>query len=403
MPRSEPLPSHLVPYLLVCATVALSGCGVLGQLDTEREMGSAKGASFKTRPMANPPKFTMKWAEQIAITPPWEPLTQEYAAPVVVPRSDELVVGTSLGDVLRMDASTAREVWRVSLVDEDGRARPVHASPTVSDGRVYVPTLAGAVFALDYASGEVLWRFTASDAVESSLTEADGRLLFMDSREVLYALDSSSGKVLWRYQRRTPEFFTIKGASAPVVDGDVAYCGFADGTLVAIQLDVGEPIWTADLGNEQPEFTDVDMPVIVRGEYLYAGSYAGGIYAIKRMDGQIAWRFELDSIARMVIDGEVMLLASAQGRVVAVDLTRKKQLWSFRFSTENPVELSLRAPYVFVSTSAGPLTVLDRATGAPLARWMPSHGFNTPLVVSGNRAFALSNGGYLYAMELSRR
>ncbi|MEM9798974.1 MAG: hypothetical protein AAGA20_01525, partial [Planctomycetota bacterium] len=68
-----------------------------------------------------------------------------------------------------------------------------------------------------------------------------------------------------------------------------------------------------------------------------------------------------------------------------------------------PVELSMREPYVFVSTSAGPLTVLDRATGAPLARWMPSHGFNTPLVVSGKRAFAFSNGGYLYALELARR
>jgi outer membrane protein assembly factor BamB len=187
-----------------------------------------------------------------------------------------------------------------------------------------------------------------------------------------------------------------------VVDGQAVYTGFADGVLTAIQIDTGELLWATDLGDDSPEFTDVDLPVILDGERMFAASYAGGIHSVSREDGAIEWRIPIEAVSQMTLAQGVLYAVSAQGRVVAIDTETRKQVWGFRYASDTPVGVSVRGPYVFVATSAGPMHVLDSATGYPLARWNPSHGFNNAPTFEGARAWALSNGGYLYGVEVSR-
>src|SRR5690606_10219160 len=103
----------------------------------------------------------------------------------------------------------------------------------------------------------------------------DGRVFFTDTQDVLYAADAETGEVVWQYQRRAPEFFTMKGGGTPVVHEGVVYCGFADGALVALTADVGNVVWTADLSGGRREFVDVDLAPIVTPGSIYAASYAG--------------------------------------------------------------------------------------------------------------------------------
>ncbi len=384
---------HAVIPTCIAALCALAACAPT----------PARTPSFQSTSIAKTPRLDMTWREQVQGRVPWSYYPQEYSTPTFVERKDDLIVGSTDGTVTRMRAGSGEVVWRkaLTLKKESGRL-PVHAPTAVTDdGIILAATLSGSIHALDYSDGTTLWTHRVEDAVESPMAMAEGRLFVTDSREILYALDVETGKLLWRYQRRAPEFFTIKGAGTPVVDGDAIYCGFADGTLVAVQIDTGEVMWSRDLTNEEAEFVDVDMPAIIAGDSLYVASYAGGVYALSRRDGATKWRADLAGVAQLNLYDGLLYAASAQGRVVAIDPVEQQYVWSYRYAEDLPVELIAHGPYLFVSTSQGPLTVFDRFSGKPLMEWNPSNGFHTPVVFHQQRGFLLSNGGFLYAFELA--
>ena len=388
------LPISRSSLVLTAAILSLSAC---------RPTTPPISPSFEAVALANQPRLAFSWRERIQDEVPWAYLPQEYATPVFVRDKDDIIVGSTDGSVQRLRAGSGERIWRVSLdLDNETGQLPVHTSPLVTkEGTILAATLAGSLHALDYSDGTELWVWRAEDAIEAPMAQGEGRVFLTDSREILYALDSSNGKVLWRYQRRAPEFFTIKGTGTPVLDGDAIYCGFADGTLAAVQIDTGEAIWTTSLTNEETEFIDVDVPVIIDKTVLYAASYAGGIFAVSREDGSIVWRAPVEGVSSLSLYEGTLYAASAQGRVVALDPDTRQFIWSFKFAEHIPVEVTAQGPYLFVSHAAGPLVVLDRASGKPLAEWHPSTGFNVPVIFEGSRGFVFSNGGYLYSFELA--
>ncbi len=387
--------------VVVSASMALTlttGCASSG-VATSPEVDASEDV------LAAPaPRLKVQWRAQATNAEGWAYLPQEYAKPVFLPRHDDLVVASSYGYLTRFRAGSGEVVWREYLTERgaaDGKPLMIHADPVVVDDVIYLASMSGVVEARSLDHGELLWRYQADNSVESSIVVEGGRLFMMDAGETLSALDSATGKLLWRYKRRSPEYFTIKGAGVPVVDGDAVYCGFSDGTLAAIQIDTGEAIWTSDLSNDETEFTDVDTQAIVSGELIYISSYAGGVFAVSRLDGTIQWQAPVPSVTRMIKRGQDLIVASATGRVVSLNVKERQMNWSFKFQQHTPVELAYFGPYVFVSTTAGPLSVLDLETGNLLTRWNPSQGFNVPVVFEQRRGFIVSNSGYLYSFEVA--
>jgi outer membrane protein assembly factor BamB len=415
--------------LCIAALFLSAGCAQLAKVDP----AGRHAATFSARASAPRLQLTHIWSAQVHPTKMWDYYNQEYASPVYLKRADDLVALTSEGYVTRVRASSGEVVWRRPVLHPDTqRPAPIHANAAVNDTHLFVGTMAATLHAIALNDGQVNWTLRVEDAIEGAVVEHDGRLFFADSREIFYAVDAATGKLLWRYQRRAPEGFTVKGACTPVPDGDAVYCGFADGTLAALQVDSGELIWSTSLGNDRPEFTDVDMPVLVDQDRLYVGSYAGGFYALDRMEGTVLWRAPIDSVSRAVLYRGLLYVTSAQGRVVALDPEARRLVWSYRFKDDTPAEIVPHGPYLLVTTSGGPLVALDLVSGLPRLSWRPSHGFNAaPLIVKRpqivppeaphtGRAFSqravmreaedhaptshvylLSNGGVLYAVELA--
>ena len=388
---------HFARSLSLC--VLLTGCAwTLGACAAATP---AKTATFKASPLASAPVLKFNWRTKLRSKTHWSFKPLEYSAPVYVEASNSLIVGTTNGDLVRMNAGNGEVLWQVKLLDRDGSVMPIHADVTVAGNVVYVATLHGSVHAFKLSDGASLWEYRAEDAVEGAVVFAEGRLLFTDAREILHTLDATTGKLLWRYQRPTPESFTIKGGGVPVVASGSVFCGFADGTLAALQLDSGEVLWTVALGGDATEFMDVDLPVILDGASLYATSYSGGIHAINPVDGSIQWTAPVASVSSVIMRGDVLYAASAQGRVVALQKKDRQPIWSFKYKSQTPVHVREHGPYLFVSTSDGPLSILDRTSGYPLSDWSPSEGFMAPVLFTQNTGYAFSNGGYMYSFDVA--
>jgi polyvinyl alcohol dehydrogenase (cytochrome) len=150
--------------------------------------------------------------------------------------------------------------------------------PTVFGGRVIVGSEAGAVYALDAATGCVRWQFKADAGVRSAVVV--GRLggegparyaaFFGDLRATMYALDLATGEKIWTLKVDDHAAARITGGTAlfegrlyvpvssleelPGARPDYPCCTFR-GSVVAIDATKGTQIWKT--------FTIPEPPAIV--------------------------------------------------------------------------------------------------------------------------------------------
>lgn len=335
------------------------------------------------------------WSERLGSWRYLDVEPKEYARPSHVGPTDELVVATAEGEVLKLQAANGEVLWRNRFEDS-----VFHAGPIIGQGRTFVADLEGNLRALDLQTGEEQWKVQLGNSVETRGEYSGGRVFVSTVDDVVRALDAETGKTLWTYSRELPEYFTVKGSCTPIVDRDVVYCGFSDGHLLALQIDSGDVVWDADLTGGKANFVDVDGVVYPIGNRIYAVSYSGGLFALQRSDGRIIWRQDTESAADFQVQGKNVFLASAIGRITAHDLVTGEPRWAFRLSESFPGSIQTFGPYVLVFTTDGPVYVLDGETGYPYQIWRGTTGFLAPVEPGSSRVYAMSNYGQLFGLKL---
>lgn len=235
---------------------------------------------------------------------------------VYVPAGDSLLV---------LDADSGDELWRA----ENGhRGATFWASPTVSDGVVYIGDGDAQVRAFDAETGDRLWRFETERGVYAAPTLAHHQLVFGTSSERVYSLDPETGEERWhrdvfgdvmaRVAVRPPSILVTTAAGEvyslslhgeglwrrrlpdridcpPTVVGDAAYVGCNDGKIYALRTNRGgRTDWTADVGGFPKGMAVARDTVYVGGRHLHAldaesggkrwyvraGDHVGGVPAV---------------------------------------------------------------------------------------------------------------------------
>lgn len=350
------------------------------------------GATTETSPEV---RVDVQWRLDLASDRGWEQDPREMGQPMMAPGGD-VVVGASNGWVYRILPHSGEILWRTEI------GGSVDAAAEVVGGTVYVGTDAGYLVALDFRDGEQQWRHETRGSVEMTPAVEGGRAYVTDSEEILYALDAATGEQLWEFQHEAPEFFTIKGATSPLVVDEFVYAGFFDGQLTALYADTGEEVWSVDLGDETGEFGDVDLPLMRQGDRIIAVSHAGGIYAVNRHTGAIEWHENISDVTGATLESGWLFATTATGRVFAFDTRDEEMYWEFEFGEDFAgMDVTLVGSYVAVATTRGPMYWLRLRTGEPVTKWAPSSGFQNAPVFDDRYGYVMSNRGYLYALGLA--
>ena len=181
----------------------------------------------------------------------------------------------------RSNVRSLRVVWRFRFRIAPGYSGAFTATPVVVDGVVYIEDMKSNVFALDLATGKVLWRrlFSATNPGPDGLAVVGGRVYGATDASA-YALSSKTGRVLWSHFLVTPveRFMDI----APQVANGVVYVSTIGdppngrGTLYALDAGTGAVRW---------KFDTIKGPWAIPGE---AGG-GGAWYTPSVADGEVYW------------------------------------------------------------------------------------------------------------------
>ena len=200
------------------------------------------------------------------------------------------------------DLPSLRLRWAFGFED----ATMAFSQPAVANGRLFVGSQSGAVYALDSATGCTAWTFKAQAPVRTGFVIGrrlgphghGDALYFGDQHGAVYALDSATGKLLWKEQADQHPAAMITGTPqlwrdrlyVPVAsyeeeenfarDPHYQCCTFR-GNVVAFNAQTGKQAWKTYMISDPPHNTGTSKA----GTQLWGPSGAG-VWSAPTLDPQ---------------------------------------------------------------------------------------------------------------------
>ena len=316
---------------------------------------------------------------------------------------DSIYVASAEGRVASVDPESGRLRWKTDLDLALSGGVGHHGDS------IFVGASEGLVMRLSADTGAEMWRATVSGEVLSA-PQGDGRYVVAQTYDgKLMGFDYETGETRWTYTSDVP-VLTLRGTGTPMILGDNAIAGFADGKVVAVNLRSGNVAWEARVAipqgrSEIERIVDIDGSMALQGSELYVASYQGRVAAIDTRSGRRLWQRNVSSVSGVGVGFGNVYVADDDGTVSAFLRNGQGVRWQnidlgFR-------ELSRPTPvnsYVAVVDFEGYLHLLSQVDGESVGRTkVDSSGARADMIARGNRLFIYANDGALKAYDVEAR
>jgi outer membrane protein assembly factor BamB len=264
-----------------------------------------------------------------------------YTTTSVTPLSGGVVNGSvysieTVGDLVRGDqhvvalqASDGHVLWRMHVENADGQ---VHGIPVESNGILYLATDSGAMYALQAATGAMVWHVAPLDQTYNKFPSVgampidivDG-VVYANTLQGIVARRVSNGALLWQKKSIS---FPLPFLQQPIVSNGRVYIAANNGAISVLRAQDGSQVW-------QFSKEAVINPLTVDHGLIYVNA-SSKIYALHERDGAVAWQQPIDhhgtssSIdTSMLVAQNVVYASKDNGGVQALRTSDGKVLWSY--------------------------------------------------------------------------
>jgi outer membrane protein assembly factor BamB len=327
--------------------------------------------------------------------------------------------------VSAFDAVSGAQIWRNDIRPKDNRRDREGFGGGIAyvDGKLYVSSGFRQVAQLDAATGALGWRTRTEQPIHAAPTVVNGRVIVAALDNSLLTFDAATGVPGWTYQALS-EPARILAASSPAVTGETVVASFGSGELVALREQNGSDLWNAALSrtlktSALSEIRDIPgRPVIYQGD-VYAVSHSGVFAVTDLRTGQQRWTLPIVGVTTPWPAGDVVYVVSRDGQLVCASRESGQVYWirdlneGFRprrqggffgiggRTSPRPLWSSpiLANNRVILVSSSGELAAVNAKTGAVDRRFRLGAPAIIGPIASGNMLYVVSDNGQLIALR----
>ena len=235
--------------------------------------------------------------------------------------------------------NTGKRVWKINLGETITAG--INGSLDKSSDNIVIGTSKGNVISLDSKTGKTRWIERLSSEVIAVSPSKNGFIALRTVDGKIHGLSNKTGETIWQRSQKTPKLSHL-GASVPVILANYVISGFDNGKLVAYQLSTGKPQWEVTLATpkgltELDKIIDIDGKITVLDNALFAASINGNAAGIQGQTGNPVWLSAFSTPTGLSASNKAILTRDSQGNI-----------WKLDPQTGNPVwkmdDLKLRQP-----------------------------------------------------------
>lgn len=240
------------------------------------------------------------------------------------------------------------------------------STPIVGDGKVFIGSTDGHLYAIDAYKGTTKWMYTAGAGLNvytPAIDTSKGIVIFACSDNNVYGIQSSSGKCLWKQSIDQPP----QTWQAPLVDHGSVYIVtkkfWATPYIYSIDTATGRINWrrTVNVISTYDVWDEAYYPAVYNGilylsgrcdNYWYGWPGASDLQALYAINGTLIWSIQTDAITSIPAVDSTNVYVGTQGysnygpsHVFAFDKSNGQTRWSF-----NSKESFWASPIVYNNT-----------------------------------------------------
>ncbi len=345
-------------------------------------------------------------SEQISLRPFWvsDTLVKTNQAFRKVNRfspliyNDQIIAANGYDGLVSYNKSNQQIKWRFAI------KQGVESAGLIAGGLLFVGGLDGNFYSIDLDSGKLNWKFDTKTEIVSEPVLHKGIIYFLNGANALFSLDASTGKQFWVYNRQeTSTQMTVRGGSRPVIENNLIYIGFSDGSLAALSLAAGTPQWEVLL-NKNNRFKDIDASPVIDGDKIFINSYDDKLYCLSKNNGSILWKSDFGGATAPLVSGDRLIYSTSKSHLMSVAKADGKLLWTVRNISGISTEPLLFKGNVIVGESQGSLKFFDLISGQEKGSFEPGRGVMSKPTIDlqpdQQNIYFLSNEGNIYGLKI---
>lgn len=321
--------------------------------------------------------------------------------------SEALLVATS---------TDGARLWSRDLTPS--RDKPADATGggiAYGNGKLFVSTGFGRLKAIDPANGLDIWEQRLQAVGSGTPTVYKDRVYLVSGDDTAWAINAETGKVDWRLSS-VPDVTSIQSPSAPAVNDKLAIFAFGSGEVQAAFRRGGVRLWDAGISGQRAGYaaatiSDISGDPVIDGRTVYAANHSGRLVALNIDNGQRLWTANEGAVTPVWPVGGSVYLISERNRLIRLDARSGEIIWAIElplFKKDKPKKQSgiyahygpvLAGGRLVVASSDGLLRSFAPESGALMSTVEIPGGAASGMAISNGTLYVVGTKGQLHAFR----
>ena len=313
-------------------------------------------------------------------------------------------------------STSGEALWSYSLVPlRDDASQALAGGLAHDDGRLYVTSGFDTLSAVDAATGQEIWTQRLQDTATGAPTVFGDLVYVVAGDSTAWAIEAEDGRVRWQSDG-LGDTANVAGAAPPAVNDTHVVFSFGSGAVQGAFRQGGLRVWSADIVGTRRGFAialvdDITGYPVIDGNTVYAGNHSGRVVALNINSGERLWTAQHGALDPVWPAGNSVYLVSDLNELIRLNAEDGTRIWAVDLPGYEPVRRPQRrrdSAYVnhgpilaggrlIVASSDGFLRSFDPTTGDLIGQTEIRGGATTRPVVANGTLYVVSTNGVLHA------